>query len=429
MTIKEILALPIEERRQKYTAVDIDKVTIDGDTYTDFKAFSFLWEFSYVVPFERSSGGVVDNINSYAGFVTPHLKIDFSLLSIDSYRNLMKALYSKREFLVRCYDIVYDRIVEEKMYFATEEMPKLWTITKALNGEKWVELLGVQDYTVEMIGTNASIETINILYYDNNKTLISGATQVVNKGTEVIINYDYKPQAPYKFTGVWKDSSGKTYRNGEVVTLTGELKLYADTTNENEYTLSFNYGVGISPLNVKNSQPVISINIRGAVFDVNGNLQTKGQSIESAISNANITTTNGKFIFYENGTGLEKVTYTLGAEQKEVLGELVYQFKGWYWTNEANNSTQLNKDSTFDYNTNRTIFQIYEPIKHRLVFQTNTTQIELEEQWLGFKENIQLPRLALSGKTFVNWYLDQEFKKQAPSVMPPESITLYAKWE
>jgi hypothetical protein len=44
-----------------------------------------------------------------------------------------------------------------EMYFTTEEMPKLWTIVSALNGENCVELLGVQDYTVEMVGTNRVI--------------------------------------------------------------------------------------------------------------------------------------------------------------------------------------------------------------------------------------------------------------------------------
>ena len=42
-----------------------------------------------------------------------------------------------------------------KFNFSTEEMPKLWTIVDALNGdENAIMLLGVQDYTVEMIGTN-----------------------------------------------------------------------------------------------------------------------------------------------------------------------------------------------------------------------------------------------------------------------------------
>lgn len=177
-TIREILAMSPKERRKEYgvngiftdnngNSVEryIDKVVIDGNPFTDYSAFSFLWEKSYVKSPVRSGDGTIGNLDSYAWFLTPHLKIDFSLMSIDSYRTLMKMIYSKNEFTVTCYDVVYNKTVTHKMYFATEEMPKLWTIVDALNGdENAVMLLGVQDYTVEMIGTNAEIETAKITY-------------------------------------------------------------------------------------------------------------------------------------------------------------------------------------------------------------------------------------------------------------------------
>jgi hypothetical protein len=74
------------------------------------------------------------------------------------------------------------------MYFSTEEMPKLWTIARAINGEEWVELLGVQEYSVEMIGTNTSVDTVNILYCDENGTVLHSQEAV--KGEFVVIQYD-----------------------------------------------------------------------------------------------------------------------------------------------------------------------------------------------------------------------------------------------
>ena len=170
ITIREILKKSPEERKQLYQASglenkNIDKVTIDGNTFTDYSAFSFLMEKSYVKSPTRSADGSIPDLDTYAWFLTPHLKIDFSLMSIDSYRAIMTLLRSKNEFIVTCYDVVEDKDVTHNMYFATEQMPKLWTIAKALNGgDPWVELLGVSDYTVELIGTNTDFEEHTITY-------------------------------------------------------------------------------------------------------------------------------------------------------------------------------------------------------------------------------------------------------------------------
>lgn len=422
MNIKDILSMGINERRNKFQAKGIEKVVIDNNEFTDYKAFSFLWELSYITPPERSSDGTIENLNSYSTFITPHLKIDFSMLSIDSYRKIMKMLYEKREFIVKCYDIVYDTITENKMYFTTEEMPKLWAIARALNGEQWVELLGVQDYTVEMVGTNASLETVNILYYDNDKengVLIADASQVENKNTEVIIGYDFTPPSPYKFTGVWLDKDGKKYKNGDVITVISELKLYAELVNENEYTLSFNYGNGISPIQSNNAQPLINIPIK------------ENESISTAISKANIQTTDGIFVFPANGTGLSEITYKWGDNEHKINGERAYSFLGWYWTSEANEKSKVTGESLFDYNVNRTIFQIYEPVKYNLVYHTNTNEISLDTQQIPYKQSVTTPRLALKNYSFVGWFLESDFKTQISQTfsMPPQNVHLYAKWE
>lgn len=170
MTIREIIKLSPEQKKLYYRVSGlenkhIDIVKIDDTPFTDFSAFSFLNEKSFIKSPQRSSDGSIGNLDSYAWFLTPHLKIDFSLLSIDSYRDIMKLIQSKNEFTVTCYDPVEDKDVTHKMYFTTEQMPKLWTIAKALNGgTSWVELLGVQDYTIELVGTNTDVKTSKITY-------------------------------------------------------------------------------------------------------------------------------------------------------------------------------------------------------------------------------------------------------------------------
>ena len=338
-------------------------------------------------------------------------------MSIDSYRKIMDLLYSKNEFIVDCYDIVHNTTTRNKMYFATEEMPKLWTIARALNGEEWVEVIGVEDYTVEMVGTNSSLEKVDILYYDNNNNFIAEATQSVDKGAEAIVGYNFIPETGYRFDGVWLDENGVEVKNGEAITVITEKKLYAKVVDTNQYTLSFSYGKGIAPINSLDSQIIINIPIR------------KGQTIASAIAEANIQTTNGTFVFPSNGTGLNDVTYTLGGNTYTKQGQYAFAFDGWYWTNEKNPTTKVDGETVYNYDFNRTIFQHYTPIKNLLTYVTNTPSIELESQLLGYGDTITLPRLAVSGYSFKGWFLDENFTKQAPTTMPPQGLIVYAKWE
>lgn len=254
ITIKEILLKTPSERKALYQASgltdkNIDKVIIDNNTFKDYSAFTFLNEKTYVKSPVRSADGSIENLDSYAWFLTPHLKIDFSLMSIDTYRTMMQLIQSKSEFTVTCYDIVLDKDVTHKMYFATEQMPKLWAISKALNGgNPWVELYGVQDYTVELIGTNANLEKFDIKYFLNvpSGASWSGETQSTdaleahpnithNVGysfalgesyydvTEITFDNKYK----FKYWSANSDGSGFKYLNGNEYLFQADTNLYA----------------------------------------------------------------------------------------------------------------------------------------------------------------------------------------------------------
>lgn len=387
----------------------IDRVIIDGNIFTDYKAFSFLLEKSYVKEPVRSGDGSIGNLNSYATFLTPHLKIDFSMMSIDSYRAIMNLIYTKNEFTVTCYDVVKNKDTTNKMYFATEEMPKLWTITDALNGnEEAIELLGVQDYTVEMIGTNASLSTVEILYYYNG-VLVSN--QQITSGAEVIIGYDLNPTGGERFEGKWISTDGTIYFNGDALTLKDNLVLHAVTIPVNEYTLSFAYGNG-NELYSQTTGAVSSITIK------------KGETLSTAISKANITLENGqKFVFPTNGTGSKSIIY----KDKPIIP---YEFKGWYWTTEPNENTKVTENSTFDYNFNRVIYQIYSPKTYKIEFITNDNNISFSTISVPYGQYVALPSPRKTDYSFGGWYTTSNFEKetQFSGTMPPENLKLYAKW-
>lgn len=244
-TLKDILTDPnmsLEERRQIYGVkgnytVDgrpierhIEKVTIDGNEFTDYKAFSFLREKAYVKEPIRSGAGVIGNLNSYATFLTPRLKIDFSMLSIDSYRLLMTLIYGRNEFIVTCYDIVENKDVTYKMYFHPTEMPKLWTIARLLNGEESIELLAVEDFSVELVGTNADLDLYSTMYYyDTNKSSVEYGEDAYI-GQEIVIGNEIdfinNPPTGYKFSH-WVTENGTKIDNGISWRVNSNIILFA----------------------------------------------------------------------------------------------------------------------------------------------------------------------------------------------------------
>lgn len=136
---------------------------LDGSNqvvYNGYATYSFIWEKSYVKSLARSGSGAMGNLNTYSTFKTPHLKVTYSVMTIDDYRTMMKQyLDDGNEFIVSAYDTIYNENREYKMYFATPAEPTYYTVADT-NGNG-VDLVGVRDYTVELIGTNNPMDDEN----------------------------------------------------------------------------------------------------------------------------------------------------------------------------------------------------------------------------------------------------------------------------
>jgi hypothetical protein len=249
MKIVDMLRLTPQQRANLYKAQGIDKVIIDGNEITDYSAFSFAWVKSFPTEPKRSSAGVIGNLNAFAWFLTPRLTMDFSLMSIDTYRIIMNLIYSKNEFTVTCYDVVFNELTTNKMYFTPEEMPNLWTVVEAINGDEYaVELLGVQGYKVEMIGTNNDVEQIEIeyklnvpsginwvesdVYYEqfakNTTTGVgNNATVDINGTVTRMSNITFNGKYIFKYWNTKKDGTGFNYIDGEEYMFRKGTTLYA----------------------------------------------------------------------------------------------------------------------------------------------------------------------------------------------------------
>ena len=205
-TMYEILSKPLSTRREVYGSTDIQQIIIDENKFSGYKTFSSYWEKTYAKQPERSASGVISNLDSYPTFTTFHLTVNFAMMSIDEYRRLYELMLSKNEFLVTAYNVITGGTHTCKMYFAPDQMPKLYAVARKLQGEKFVEVLGVRDYTIELIGTNNDTDiSFLVEYVDGNGNSFNKATVqyqytefLLGKGVEV-------PSLNGKnFSGKWK---------------------------------------------------------------------------------------------------------------------------------------------------------------------------------------------------------------------------------
>ncbi len=434
-TLRDILEMSPEQRRNIYgvrgntftdkdgkplsVARHIDKVTINGNVFTDYSAFSFLWEKTYVKSPERSGDGTIGNLNSYSTFLTPHLKIDFSLMSIDSYRKIMQLIYSSNEFLVTCYDVVNNKDTTNKMYFSTEEMPKLWTIVDALNGvENAVMLLGVQDYTVEMIGTNADKDMVTINYYLNSPTGVGQTTPIGSFDTaiggEIVLGADsnigtYENYFEgYDFNSVWRlgSTEGTKYDHNSAFTITklnidetsNSINFYADWTATNTYTLTYSYGLGSPKIDTSTMQEITSKQVQNGV--------AIGQLPNS-----------------------ESIVYVEYGEENNKKQYPVYTWRGWYKTPIiTQGQEQLTASTPYWLNGSTTIYQLYETASYQAKYIVDGKEYSTVD--IEYGASIQMPKLIKSGYTFKEWtIIGQNGEKVIGAKMPPFAIILTAVFE
>jgi hypothetical protein len=332
------------------------------------------------------------------------------------------------------------------MYFATEEMPKIWTIAHKLlkadtqdDYDEWVELLGVQEYTVEMIGTNVSADLVKVNYYQNppDNSIIEYQPIVSD---ELAINTEFTVGSTAQsllasFDGYEFEYWFTKKENGEkdIIYLPNQLHTLS-TANVNEETktvnfyakwkavgtglpLYLNYGIGDTFYDEKND-PISVLRYHS------------GETIGEVISRANKQ--------YISASGLIPLTsLPLSPSPTVKYGQSAYspyENKGWYTTSiigvDANGNAvaPLSNSSVLTAERAMTIYQIFVPKKYDLTYVSNggtefgTIQVEY---------NGVVPMLKpykSPDAHFGGWYTDAELKNAFSGAMPPTNLILYAKW-
>lgn len=394
---------------KEYKAVDIDKVVIDGNTFTNYGQYQFLWEKSFFTQPERSVSGTIENLDSYPTFITPHLILNFSVMSIEDYRKIMKLHYSKNEFVVECYDPIYDDTISVNMYFATEEMAKLYTIAQHRtktdgSWEEWVDLVGVTDYTVELIGTNSPVDTssLTVTYVYNNETdsgVIQGnVAKSVAQGSEILVGegVDFKtlPPAANMTFKHWKDDSGVIYTDGKYITVNSNLTLKAVWQSSNSYVMTFNYGLS------KVAEEIID--------------GVKTEILERDVS------------FGESIGDLPEIS-----TPTVKIGETIYEpyYAGeWYKTPVIQDNMIVSDDQPYWSRTSTVIYALHAKKPFNVSYITYFADVVVKSQTAYYGDSVYLPTLVKSGYKFDGWYEDEQRTKKFSGKMPPHDLTLHAKW-
>ena len=124
------------------------------------------------------------------------------------------------------------------MYFHPEEMPNIH--------QRYLEVLGVKDYTIELVGTNTDYETVTVTYNLNkpsnvswsgetsasetiatNHTLNIGITLSDGSNLQDVTQITFGNKYKFKYWCESPDGNGFKYVNGNEYMFSNDSNLYA----------------------------------------------------------------------------------------------------------------------------------------------------------------------------------------------------------
>lgn len=375
--------------------IKLNYLKVDNLEITGASNYSFLHEKTYNKSPERAVGnGAINNLNSYPTFISQHLKFDFNFMPIDMYRAITKLLLSKNEFFVTAYDLVYDKVYQGKMYFYPQEMPSVFVSPETINGVRQNVVRGIKNTTIELVSTNDTDEDFSIVYHSNipNNDYTVGINAFMNQ--EIVLGEATSFVYANKKLVKWAtnaDGSGTVYSNGDVITVTEDLVLYAVWQDSEEYYLSYDYNGGVT-----DNLPL-----------------SKTVKLGQAIGELPTTTRKG------------------------------YTFGGWY-QQLSGQGTQLTQDTIWNINANIVIYAKWIPINYTIRFDLGGGKLldkdnnEVTSITQGYQTTIEIYNYTpqRDGYTFKGYYIDSSFNNAYSFTTMPyngyvtdNSNVIYLKWE
>lgn len=359
---------------------------INGNPYMGYSDCWFHYEMVMTEEPERSQGnGAMTNINDIPRYRVPHLWIDFKYMPIEQYRQFMADTQAV-EMLIGAVDPISDEIVYHKMYLAPQQRNKFRYYGS--------EYTGILDLKLEFIGTNNSLDKVNITYNLNGgEGSIAG--QSIVKGQEYNLlsaTTIYKDGYAFDYWCLNADGSGVKYKENQVVVALDNTVYYAIWKESKNRVLSFSYGNAMTALDSQN-KPIYS-------KDVITN-QAVGELPEIRLNT----------VVYDGTSYTEP-----------------YDIKGWFGTPDGT-GTQWTKDTIYNIEGNATIYAVLVAQNRTITFNSNGGNYTPTPITQPYKSAVYAPyNPTQEGKTFLGWYKSNG-EQFIFGTMPPIDITLTAKWE
>ena len=450
------------------------KVIIDGIEIPSYSDYTYVDTKSYFKEPERSAKGVINNLNSYATFLTPKLKFSFNSMPISAYRTLMKLIKERNEFIVQVYDPVEDEVVVRKMYFSPKDYPQIYT--------HGYEALRINNEEFELIGTNADLNLYSLVYDSNVTSTSGGSTSNITTGLtffygqEITIG-DYDADVgidPTTFENAgftfdkWnteRDGSGVTYLTGQSgLQFTTNVTLYAIWKSNTKYTVSFNYQATNYVGETTSTKEVIQGETYGTLPDVQYKqgyifggwfTQMNGEGTRITADTLFDKTYNETLYAYwigvENtisfdnhgGNGsIESITARTG--ESVILptnsNNEIYKdgYQNIYWA--IRTETTENDITTYTYNkyadlgatitcpdSNLTLYAYWQQ-RFTVTYYVNDEDSNIKKSYVAIEQ--LPPSVSRIGYNFIGWFTDYALTKYAEFPLTvTENINLYAKWE
>lgn len=407
------------------------KVIIDGIEIPSYSDYTYVDTKSYFKEPERSAKGVINNLNSYATFLTPKLKFSFNSMPISAYRTLMKLIKERNEFIVQVYDPVEDEVVVRKMYFSPKDYPQIYT--------HGYEALRINNEEFELIGTNADLNLYSLVY-DSNVTSTSNIRftttmkSVATDGDAIVIDGN---------TYYYSSTENQGYFTGN--TIEEQILSLSKIISSTKYTISIGYTtielndgtvntignrLEFIPKNYNTTKPIITT-IKGT----NGTIEFSDVIQLSGGGTSNITT--GLTFFYGQEITIGDYDTDVGIDPT-TFENAGFTFDKWNTERDGSGVTYLTGQSGIQFTTNITLYAIWKSnTKYTVSFnyqatnyvgETTATKEVIQGETYGTLPDVQYKQ----GYIFGGWFtqMNGEGTRITADTLFDKTYneTLYAYW-
>ncbi len=128
---------------------DCTKTIINGISFTGYSNYDVVNSLTYVTSPERATAGNILGLDIIPTFIATTIQITYNLMPYETYKKFIQATTTQKEFEVVYFDP--DTQEEKTALFYIAPFTKKQILFKSKS------ILGIRDFTIELISTNNEV--------------------------------------------------------------------------------------------------------------------------------------------------------------------------------------------------------------------------------------------------------------------------------